>query len=189
MFRRAVTTLDLLGFSNLTKRERLSPMMNETEFESFYNAHSRPLQAYIRRIAGSAEIADDLVQESFMRFIGASLRSNDNEKAYLYRIATNLTYDYFRRNSREMKRQTNLASNEEPAYEPFAAEGEMARVFDKLNLQERALLWLAYVEGHQHNEIAAMLNLKPLSVRVLLFRARRKLAALLETKNLEVNKL
>jgi len=191
MFRRAVITLDLLGFSNLTKRERLSPMMNETEFENFYNEHSRPLQAYVRRIAGSAEIADDLMQESFMRFLGATRRSNDNEKAYLYRIATNLTYDYFRRNAREMKRQTSLISNagEESACEPFAAEGEIARVFDKLNLQERALLWLAYVEGHQHNEIAAMLNLKPLSVRVLLFRARRKLAALLETKNLEVNKL
>lgn len=95
MFRRAAIALDLLGFNNLTEREQLSPMMNETEFENFYNEHSRPLQAYVRRIAGSAEIADDLVQESFMRFLGASLRSNDNEKAYLYRIATNLTYDFF----------------------------------------------------------------------------------------------
>jgi RNA polymerase sigma-70 factor (ECF subfamily) len=56
-------------------------------------------------------------------------------------------------------------------------------------MQERALLWLAYVEGHQHTEIAEMLGLKSLSVRVLLFRARRKLVNLLEAKNLEVNKL
>jgi RNA polymerase sigma-70 factor (ECF subfamily) len=103
-----------------------------------------------------------------------------------------LTYDYFRRNSREIKRQISLqptSLSEESAYEPFAAESEIAHVFDKLKMQERSLLWLAYVEGHQHDEIAKMLGLKPLSVRVLLFRARRKLAALLEANNFEVNKL
>jgi RNA polymerase sigma-70 factor (ECF subfamily) len=143
------------------------------------------------RLAGNVEIADDIMQESFMRFLSAAPRADINEKAYLYRIATNLVYDHFRRHSREMKRQTNLDSNlfEEPAYEQFAAESGLTEVFDKLKLQERALLWLAYVEGHQHNEIAEMLGLKSLSVRVLLFRARRKLINLLGTNNLAVNKL
>jgi RNA polymerase sigma-70 factor (ECF subfamily) len=180
-----------LKFGERAEREHLSPMRNEVEFENFYNEHSRPLWAYVRRVSGSAEIADDIAQESFMRFLGATLRSGDNEKAYLYRIATNLTYDYFRRNSREIKRQMSLPAdaNQESAYEPFAAESEIAHVFDKLKMQERSLLWLAYVEGHQHDEIAKMLGLKPLSVRVLLFRARRKLAALLDANNFEVNKL
>lgn len=193
MFPRAMTIDVWLKFGNTTEqREQLLPMKNEVEFENFYNEHSRPLWAYVRRVSNSAEIADDIVQESFMRFLGATLRSGDNEKAYLYRIATNLTYDYFRRNAREIKRQTNLqpaALNEESAYEPFAAESEIAHVFDKLKMQERSLLWLAYVEGHQHDEIAKMLGLKSLSVRVLLFRARRKLAALLDANNVEVNKL
>lgn len=78
--------------------------------------------------------------------------------------------------------------NEKTAYEQFAPESEMTTVFHKLKTRERALLWLAYVEGHQHAEIAEMLGLKSLSVRVLLFRARRKLAALLEADNFEVNK-
>jgi RNA polymerase sigma-70 factor (ECF subfamily) len=89
-----------LKFGSPAEREHLSPMKNEVEFENFYNEHSRPLRAYVRRVSNSAEIADDIVQESFMRFLGASPRSNDNEKAYLYRIATNLVYDYFRSNSR-----------------------------------------------------------------------------------------
>jgi RNA polymerase sigma-70 factor (ECF subfamily) len=126
-----------------------------------------------------------------MRFLSVAPDSNINERAYLYRIATNLVYDYFRRHSREIKRQTNLDSNwnEEPAYEPFAPGSGLTEVFDKLKLQERALLWLAYVEGHRHNEIAEMLGLKSLSVRVLLFRARRKLVNLLDANNFEVNKL
>lgn len=45
--------------------------------------------------------------------------------------------------------------------------------------EERALLWLAYVEGCRHEEIADMLEVKAGSVRVLLFRARRTLTRLL----------
>lgn len=187
MFRNAATIKKLPKFALLTGSESLPPM-NETEFENFYNEHSRPLRAYVRRLADSAEIADDVTQESFLKFLGASLRTDDNQKAYLYRIATNLTYDYFRRHRRELRRQTNFDSNihAEPAYEPFAPESGFSAVFDKLQMQERALLWLAYVEGHQHNEIAEMLGLKSLSVRVLLFRARRKLAKLLDADKFEV---
>lgn len=165
--------------------QRLSSMMNEAKFEAFYNEHSRPLWAYVRRLANNTEIADDVMQESFLRFLGAVLRPDVNEKAYLYRIATNLVYDHFRRHSREAKRQMNFAADKkkEESYESFAPEGELAEVLGKLKMQERALLWLAYVEGHDHKEIAEMLGLKSLSVRVLLFRARQKLAGLLETKN------
>ncbi len=187
MFRKVTTIEEFIKFDNLTEREYLSPVMNETEFENFYNEHSRPLWAYVRRLAGSVEIADDLVQESFLRFLGAAFRQDTNRKAYLYRIATNLVYDYFRRHKREMKRPIDFY--EEPAYESFAPESDITEVFHQLKMQERALLWLAYVEGHQHTEIAEMLGLKSLSVRVLLFRARRKLVNLLEAKNLEVNKL
>lgn len=166
--------------------------MNETEFERFYNEHSRPLWAYVRRLADSPEIADEIAQESFLKFLGASSRRDENPKAYLYRIATNLTYDHFRRSARQTKRTIALdaANADEPAYEPFAtADTGFARVFDKLQMQERALLWLAYVEGHEHREIAQMLGLQPLSVRVLLFRAKKKLAKLLDANNFEVQKL
>jgi RNA polymerase sigma-70 factor (ECF subfamily) len=166
-------------------------MMDEAQFEVFYNELSRPLWAYVCRLSGNVEIADDIMQESFMRFLGARRRPNINEKAYLYRIATNLVYDHFRRHSRETKQKTELLTNlnGEPAYEPFAAGSGLTEVFDKLKLQERALLWLAYVEGHDHKVIAEMLGLKSLSVRVLLFRARRKLVGLLHTDNFEVSKL
>lgn len=162
--------------------------MNETEFEDFYHEHSRPLWAYVRRLANSAEVADEVMQESFLKFLGAALRTSENKKAYLYRIATNLTYDHFRRHQREVKRQASALSTDfqEPIYEPFAAESGFAQVFDKLQMQDRALLWLAFVEGHQHAEIAEMLGLKRLSVRVLLFRAKHKLADLLDANNFEV---
>ena len=48
-----------------------------------------------------------------------------------------------------------------------------------LKPRERAMLWLAYTEGSTHREIADTLGLTPRSVKLLLFRARRRLAGLL----------
>jgi RNA polymerase sigma-70 factor (ECF subfamily) len=48
-----------------------------------------------------------------------------------------------------------------------------------LKPREREMLWLAYAEGASHREIAGMLGMRPASIKLLLFRARRRLAALL----------
>jgi RNA polymerase sigma-70 factor (ECF subfamily) len=49
----------------------------------------------------------------------------------------------------------------------------------RLTPRERAMLWLAYAQGASHEEIAGALGLKTGSIKLLLFRARRRLAALL----------
>jgi RNA polymerase sigma-70 factor, ECF subfamily len=48
-----------------------------------------------------------------------------------------------------------------------------------LRPRDRAMLWLAYAQGASHREIADTIGVKAASVKLLLFRARRKLAALL----------
>jgi len=60
----------------------------------------------------------------------------------------------------------------------------MMRVFSELKPQERALLWLAHVEGSSHEEIGEALDVKTKSVKVMLFRARKHLGALLSKKGL-----
>jgi RNA polymerase sigma-70 factor, ECF subfamily len=55
----------------------------------------------------------------------------------------------------------------------------MRQAFRSLKSRERQLLWLAYVEGSSHKEIADSTGLKAGSIRLLLFRARRKLAGLI----------
>jgi len=49
----------------------------------------------------------------------------------------------------------------------------------KLSIRQRDALWLAYAEGSSHAEIAEKLGLKVASIRLILFRARRKAAKLL----------
>jgi RNA polymerase sigma-70 factor (ECF subfamily) len=153
--------------------------MDDLIFEEIYAATARPLWAYVARISGSATAADDIVQETYLRFLNSPPKRGD-AKPYLYKIATNLVYDRFRRQKYENKYEDFLATGEETP-NTFAGEAEMMQVFGRLKEQERALLWLAYVEGYEHREIAGILKLNSMSVRVLLFRARRRLAQLLES--------
>jgi RNA polymerase sigma-70 factor, ECF subfamily len=163
--------------------------MNEATFEKIYEIMARPLWSYISRISGNSSLADDITQEAFLRYLRSPLKeATDAEiKSYVYKIATNLVYDHFRKTQRENKWRifsANEASSE-LVYETFADETDMMSVFQNLKPQERALLWLAYVEGYDHREIAAVLNLSAVSIKVLLFRARRKLAQLLASKKVE----
>jgi RNA polymerase sigma-70 factor (ECF subfamily) len=60
----------------------------------------------------------------------------------------------------------------------------VSQEFNELKPRDRALLWLAYVEEHNHQEIASALGIARGSVKVLLSRARSKLRKLLATKGL-----
>jgi RNA polymerase sigma-70 factor (ECF subfamily) len=52
-----------------------------------------------------------------------------------------------------------------------------------LRPRDRQLLWLAYAEGYSHREIAEVTGLASASIRLLLFRARRKIARLLREQS------
>jgi len=62
---------------------------------------------------------------------------------------------------------------------------DMHQLFAQISIQERSLLWLAYVEGAAHREIAGILSVKEKSVKVLLHRARGKMEAILREHGFE----
>src|ERR1700758_3687508 len=73
--------------------------MDEQSFRTFYERTARPLWSYLYRTSGNAALADDLVQESYYRFLRVrfSEMNQDYMKNYLFRIATNLLRDHWRR--------------------------------------------------------------------------------------------
>jgi RNA polymerase sigma-70 factor, ECF subfamily len=160
-------------------------LMDEATFQAFYRRHGRALWGYLCRLLGDSTQADDVLQDAFCKFLVAPVGELDEpaQRAYLFRIATNLVIDQHRRHARERQAQQRLFEAEPLARnQPTALSLDMARTFAELKPRERALLWLAYVEGSGHDEIAASLGLKSKSIRVLLFRARHRLAALLRKK-------
>jgi RNA polymerase sigma-70 factor (ECF subfamily) len=158
------------------------PPMDDEAFAGFYERSARSLWAYLARTSGDPALAEDLMQESYVRFLCATLREEGEVAArrYLFRIATNLLRDHWRR-----PRTTPIEDVPESF---FARCGDAAQAESQMMLgpalaqmrpRDRQLLWLAHAEGYSHNEIAEVMGLGSASIRLLLFRARRKIARLL----------
>src|SRR5215469_4291761 len=150
------------------------PSVNQEVFRVFYNRTSRPLRAYLLRMSGRVDVADDLLQESYCRFLAASLPEMDvgQSRSYLFKIATNLLHDRWRR--KEIPE--NIDATNQSCQDDRETRIDVRRAFDQLKPRDRQLLWLAHVQGFDHQEIAQLAGLKVASVRVLLFRARSQLA-------------
>jgi RNA polymerase sigma-70 factor, ECF subfamily len=160
--------------------------MDEESFRAFYERTARPLHAYLSRMTGDLSMADDLLQDTYYRFLRART-SWDNEahrRAYLFRIATNLVRDGHRRTRHgaclELPESGHpaMSSNGDLAAQS-AVRTDLRRAMAKLRPRDRALLWLAYAHGRAHVEIAQTLGVKPGSIKLLLFRARKRLAGLM----------
>jgi RNA polymerase sigma-70 factor (ECF subfamily) len=160
--------------------------MDQDEFTAFYHETAPALRGYIRRVSGDGQAADDLLQESYVRFLRAKPAMDDRAamKAYLYKTATAAIYDRWRKQRRERLWCAWQAKAPAPSAPPTAGTGDVSRCFEKLKPRERALLWLAYVEGYAHGEIAGTLELNEKSIKVLLFRARRNLERILRQNGL-----
>jgi RNA polymerase sigma-70 factor (ECF subfamily) len=160
--------------------------MDSDGFAGFYERSARPLWAYLARVSGDPALADDLLQESYIRFLSADAPRTDVDgevaaRRYLFRIATNLLRDHWRR----PKATAIEDMAEEHLRGPDTSDASDIRMLLgpallQLRPRERQLLWLAYAEGYSHREIAAITGLASASVRLLLFRARRKAAHLLQ---------
>lgn len=161
--------------------ERDAPLaLDEAEFRAFYEQSAPKLRAYLRRSL-PADAVDDGLQEAYVRLLRTPHASlpTDERRAYLYRIAANLVNDAWRARKKAPVDEGRMAENIATRTPSETARIDVTRAMDRLRLQERTMLWLAYVEQASHREIASALSVKEGSVRVLLSRARQKMAAAL----------
>ena len=141
--------------------------MDEETFRSFYDRTSRPLWGYLARLTGDRQLADDLLQDTYYRFLraGGTYENEAHRRNALFRIATNLARDAHRRSllrPRGTGQEDRLP--EIPARDDVAGQhqqrADLNRALGKMKPRDRALLWLAYAEGSSHREIAAAVGVK-----------------------------
>ena len=161
--------------------------LTEHAFGEFYRREARPLWTYVYRVTGSAADADDIVQEAFVRVLRADVTKLDDAelRRYVFRIASNLVTDRWRRSARERAWLSQLAATVQESKIQDDSD-DLSRTLAALKPRERALLWLAYVEGEDHQHIADVLGIARGSVKVLLSRARAKLRNLITATGVTV---
>lgn len=188
-----LTDVELIGAFGDADRTFL---MTEEAFHAFYELTSRPVWAYLARVTGDGRLADDLLQEAYYRFLRtrADFESDDHRRNYLFRIATNLVRDHRRRSRGHEERplgyesQVQDASTDVHEGDRAVRRLDLARAMDQMKPRERSLLWLAYAQGCSHEEIADVLGLRKASLKALLFRARKRLLALMGTTGIQRNR-
>jgi RNA polymerase sigma-70 factor (ECF subfamily) len=177
--------VEQLALAKTADEGHVAFVMTEDEFRLFYDRNARPLWAYLSRLSGSREAADDLLQESFYRFLRANvtLDGDAHRKHYLYRIATNLVRDGYRQSKTRPSTTDHdvelIAARVDRGGARAEVRVDLTRAMAQLRPRDRAMLWMAYAQGSSHREIAEVVGVKADSVKPLLFRARRKLAGLL----------
>lgn len=156
-------------------------------------AWREPIYRYVLRIVKDASLAEDLTQETFLRAHdkAASLEDAAKLSSWLYRIATNVCYDHFRKTSRNQPQSLDAPDGggeqaiaaDEPRFDQVMEQQEMSacvqRYFTELPDAYRAVLLLHDVEGLTNPEIAEMLGITLATVKIRLHRARAKLRAAL----------
>jgi RNA polymerase sigma-70 factor (ECF subfamily) len=179
----ALNDMDRLGAFDEAERTFL---MTEDAFRTFYELTARPVRIYLSRMTRDERLADDLLQETYYRFLrsNATFENEDHRKNYLFRIATNLVRDQRRRPHVEVRATIDAetpAARESHTAAKAVDRIDLERAMDQLKPRERSMLWLAYAQGCSHEEIAASMGVKSASLKAMLHRARKRLLLLMKS--------
>jgi RNA polymerase sigma-70 factor (ECF subfamily) len=144
-------------------------------FEQYQTA----IFAYLYRLVGDREWAHDLTQETFLRLFRTRRRLSrvKNRRAWLYRIATNLTFNFLKRQRRFAWLPWHQTDDLRTTAESDAGEQSDQRLaveqaLGQLPTHYRAPLLLYSHYGFNVEEIAQMLNISAGAVKTRLYRAR-----------------
>jgi RNA polymerase sigma-70 factor, ECF subfamily len=158
-------------------------------FDELYRAHAGRLYNLVFRMAGSAQEAEDLLQEVFLhahRKLG-SFRGDSSLGTWLYRLAVNQCLDFLRGRQTKMTRATS-SLDDDNAVEPSAAMPAVPTAVSRIDLERaiaklpdgcRAAFVLHDVEGFEHNEVARLLGVSEGTSKSQVHKARTKLRAML----------
>jgi len=163
------------------------------ELGAFYTEHRSELLAHANRVLKDSAKAEEITQDSLIKFMLAApeLESQEHALSYLHRTIENLCIDYFRMEGR----RPNLVVLDDAQAEVEAAwqvNGDHSEVLTQaedaaiirqalalLSPAERAALVMWEMEGRSTSEIAAELGIKESAVRHTVSRARTSLRRVL----------
>jgi RNA polymerase sigma-70 factor (ECF subfamily) len=160
--------------------------VNEAAFRAFYEQTAPALRSYLRFSCRDATLADDLLQDAYLRMLRADLPPLNEaaSRSYLYKTARSAMLDHFRRTRRERQSPDEGWFDELPGTPAPDLPLDLAPILEQLRPRDRQLLWLAYVEGFSHREIAEVTGIQEKSVRVLLLRARERMIQVMQDQGI-----
>jgi RNA polymerase sigma-70 factor, ECF subfamily len=165
-----------------TKQGETKNHIDEERFESLYRAHYDAVLGYVLRRA-RAEIADDVVAETFTVAWRRRAVAPDDPLPWLLgiarRVLANEQRGARRRDAFLLRRAPDLVGPATTELTIGRAAKDILQALQRLRPRDRELLLLVAWEGLAPTQAARVLGESPLTCRVRLHRARRRLASVL----------
>ena len=152
----------------------LASQADKEAFTTLFHLYKHKLYGYIFRLTESEMLAEDIVQDVFMKLWSdhTSLGSIDNFASYLFRMSKNHVINHFKRMAHETLIMTEICGQKPAGYNDThdmiamkEVEKLLAEILEKLPAQQKKIYHLSREEGRSHDEIADLLNISPNTVK------------------------
>ncbi len=162
---------------------------NEAAFEALYYLYSKRLLSYLARVVKSENFAAEILQETFIRIWNnrETINPNQSFRSYLFRIAENLVYDFFRKAARDKKLEAALINSSCSEYnnveEIYSSKENIQQLQDAINTlppKRRQVFQLVKMEERSYDEVSELLHVSTSTINDHIVKAtkaiREKLA-------------
>jgi RNA polymerase sigma-70 factor (ECF subfamily) len=172
---------DQLGDTELFYLLKSDKATSEKAFAELYARHSARLYAYCRRFLGDKDEAQDVFQETFVRFYqsGTQERLMTNVPAFLLKIARNLCVNSKRRDKNSIAFDDYMAVDDSARSDKSELLDLIKMAIDLLHPEYREIFILREYQGLSYSEIADLTEVSLATVKIRIFRAKQKIREIL----------
>jgi len=160
--------------------------LTTTEYNIAIKDYSDRLLRYALRLTRDKAWSEDLVQDSLIKlWTNRDKVTPDHAKPFLYRVLYNKLVDDQRK--KKVRQFTSTPSQNIQTNSELETRDLIEKAFEQLNVNQKRIIMLRDWDGYSYEEIADILELNLGVVKVQLFRARKKMKAIVTSLNSEIN--
>lgn len=168
---------------------------DKAAFEELYRLYSQRLLAYLTRLVKSQIFASEILQEAFIRIWKHRQNINPERsfRSYLFRIAENLVYDFFRKAARDQKLETALINRACDEYshveETFCSKEHLQLLQDAINTlpsKRRQVFQLVKIEERSYEEVSELLRVSTSTINDHVVKATKSIREKLERYHITI---
>lgn len=163
--------------------------MDTEPLRLLYRKYQNEIYLYLYSLCHNRELAQDLMQETFLKAILSLKNDHANVRAWLYLVARNLFFNYQNKEKRQVPLETLedfVSDDTSPLLELIIKDEQKKLLYlalEHLPERQREILLLHYFNGLSIKEIAAILKQTPENIRVQAYRGKKELKKYMEVHN------
>lgn len=168
--------------------------MENSLLRQLYKKYYYEIYLYLYSLCKSRDLAEDLLQETFLKALLSLSDEHTNMRAWLYMVARNLYFNYKKKESKNIL----MDAIDDDLYATSASDVLENILFDErqrllyqalqhIGDRQREILILQYFGGLSQKEIASLLKMTSENIRVLAYRGKKELKSYMEANGYDIS--